>query len=36
VALRTDDGIYWVSNTLLGTLSEQQMLAIAGSLRPVG
>ena len=36
VALRTDDAVYWVSNTLLGTLSEQQMLAIAGSLRPAG
>jgi hypothetical protein len=34
VALRSGDAVYWVSNTLLGTLSEQQMLAIAASLRP--
>ena len=31
VAWRTRDGAYWVSNTLLQTLSERQMLAIARS-----
>jgi hypothetical protein len=35
VAWRTDRGIYWVSNTLLQTLSERQMLAIAESTRPL-
>jgi LCP family protein required for cell wall assembly len=33
VAWRTDDGVYWVSNTLLQTLSERQMLGIARSVR---
>jgi polyisoprenyl-teichoic acid--peptidoglycan teichoic acid transferase len=33
VAWRTGDGVYWVSNTLLQTLSEAQMLAIARSAR---
>jgi LCP family protein required for cell wall assembly len=33
VAWRTDDGVYWVSNTLLQTLTERQMLAIARSAR---
>jgi len=35
VAWRTDEGVYWVSNTLLQTLSERQMLAIAESTRPL-
>ena len=35
VAWRTPQGIYWVSNTLLQTLSERQMLAIAESTRPL-
>jgi LCP family protein required for cell wall assembly len=33
VAWRTDEGSYWVSNSLLQTLSEKQMLAIARSAR---
>jgi LCP family protein required for cell wall assembly len=36
VALRTPRAVYWVSNTLLLTLSDTQMLAIAGSLQPLG
>jgi LCP family protein required for cell wall assembly len=35
VAWRTPQGVYWVSNTLLQTLSERQMLAIAESTRPL-
>jgi hypothetical protein len=33
IAWRTDRGVYWVQNTLLQTLSEDQMLAIAKSTR---
>ena len=33
VAWRTDDGAYWVSNTLLQSLSEEEMLGIAVSAR---
>ena len=33
VAFRTKNAVYWVSNTLLQTLSERQMLAIARSMR---
>ena len=33
VAWRTDKAVYWVSNTLLQTLSERQMLAIARETR---
>jgi LCP family protein required for cell wall assembly len=33
VAWRTDKAAYWISNTLLQTLSERQMLAIARSAR---
>jgi len=36
VAFRTPKAVYWVSNTLLQTLTERQMLAIAGSLTRVG
>jgi hypothetical protein len=36
VAWRTKKAAYWVSNTLLQTLSERQMLGIAQSLRHVG
>jgi LCP family protein required for cell wall assembly len=36
VALQTPRGVYWVSNTLLGSLSEKQMLALAQSLTRVG
>ncbi len=32
VAWRTPHGVYWVSNTLTDTLTNQQMIAIAGSL----
>jgi LCP family protein required for cell wall assembly len=35
VAWRTRRAVYWVSNTLLQTLSERQMLAIARSARPL-
>ena len=35
VAWRTRKAVYWVSNTLLQTLSERQMLAIARSARPL-
>ena len=33
VALRTEDAVYWVSNTLSQTLTNEQMLDIAASLR---
>jgi LCP family protein required for cell wall assembly len=36
VAWRTRHGSYWVSNTLLRTLTNKQMLAIAGSVRSLG
>ena len=36
VAWRTPRGVYWVSNTLSLTLTNQQMLAIARSLTRVG
>ncbi|MDQ3631579.1 MAG: LCP family protein [Actinomycetota bacterium] len=36
VAWRTDRAVYWVSNTLLQTLSEKQMLGLAGGLTRVG
>ncbi|MFM9139439.1 MAG: hypothetical protein ACKOTH_02615, partial [Solirubrobacterales bacterium] len=36
VALRTPNGSYWVSNTLSRTLTNQQMLAIAKSLKRLG
>jgi LCP family protein required for cell wall assembly len=36
VAWRTSRGAYWVSNTLLRSLTERQMLALASSLTRVG
>ena len=36
VAWRTERGVYWVSNTLLRTLTNRQMLALARSLTRVG
>jgi hypothetical protein len=36
VAWRSRRGSYWVSNTLLRTLTNKQMLAIARSLRSLG
>lgn len=36
VSWRTDDGVYWVSNTLLQTLTAKQMLGIASSLTRLG
>ena len=36
VAYRTKKAVYWVSNTLLETLTNQQMLALAQSLTRVG
>jgi polyisoprenyl-teichoic acid--peptidoglycan teichoic acid transferase len=36
IAWRTPRGVYWLHNTLLQTLSEQQMLAIAKSTRTLG
>jgi polyisoprenyl-teichoic acid--peptidoglycan teichoic acid transferase len=33
VAWRTPKAVYWISNTLLQTLSERQMMAIARSAR---
>jgi LCP family protein required for cell wall assembly len=36
VAWRTKKDAYWVSNTLTQSLSESQMLAIAGSMRRLG
>jgi LCP family protein required for cell wall assembly len=36
VAWRTARAVYWVSNTLLRSLSEKQMLALASSLTRVG
>jgi hypothetical protein len=35
VVLRTDEGTYWVVNTLLDTLSNETMLAIAKGLKPL-
>jgi hypothetical protein len=36
VAVRTPRAVYWVSNTLLLSLTNRQMLAIARSLQPIG
>jgi len=36
VAWRTREGCFWVSNSLLQKLSEQQMLSIARSARALG
>lgn len=36
VAWRTDEAVYWVSNTLLLSLTEKQMLGIARSARRLG
>jgi hypothetical protein len=36
VAWRTDQAVYWVSNTLSARLSDAQMLAVARSLVRVG
>jgi hypothetical protein len=36
VAWRTPQGVYWVSNTLLQTLSKKQMLSIARTARVLG
>jgi LCP family protein required for cell wall assembly len=36
VSFRAGDGVYWVSNTLLQTLTEKQMLGIAQSMTRVG
>ena len=36
VAWRTNRAVYWLHNTLLQTISEQQMLAIAKSMRTLG
>jgi polyisoprenyl-teichoic acid--peptidoglycan teichoic acid transferase len=36
VAWKTKRATYWVSNTLVRTISSKQMLAIASSLRRLG
>jgi hypothetical protein len=36
VSWRTDAAVYWVSNTLLQTLSNTQMLALARSVSKIG
>ena len=36
VAWRTRKAVYWVSNTLTQSLSSQQMIGIAASLRRLG
>ena len=36
VALKTKRAVYWVANTLTLSLSNKQMLAIAGSLQRIG
>ena len=36
VALRSGGATYWVVNTLLDSLSNETMIAIAKGLRPVG
>jgi polyisoprenyl-teichoic acid--peptidoglycan teichoic acid transferase len=36
VAWKTPRAVYWISNTLLQTLSDKQMIAIAGSLARLG
>jgi hypothetical protein len=36
VAFKTEKAAYWVSNTLLRSLNNRQMLAIARSLTRVG
>jgi polyisoprenyl-teichoic acid--peptidoglycan teichoic acid transferase len=36
VAWRTPRAVYWVSNTLAGSLSARQMIALAASLRVFG
>ena len=35
IAWRTNKAVYWISNTLLLTLNERQMIAIARSTRPL-
>jgi hypothetical protein len=35
IALREKDASYWVSNTLLNTLSNETMIAIAKGLKPL-
>lgn len=34
VGFKTPQGSYWISNTLLGTLSEEEMLGVAESMTP--
>ena len=34
VGWKTEDAAYWVSNTLTGDLSEDQMIAVAESMKP--
>ena len=36
VAWHSGGDVYWLSNTLLQTLSDPEMLAIAASTRPLG
>jgi hypothetical protein len=36
IVLRTPNASYWVVNTLLDALSNETMVAIAKSLRPLG
>jgi polyisoprenyl-teichoic acid--peptidoglycan teichoic acid transferase len=36
VAWKSDDAVYWVTNTLAETLSERQLLSIAHAARPLG
>ena len=36
IAWRTKDAVYWVSNTLLQTLSRSQMIGIARASRALG
>jgi hypothetical protein len=34
VGWKTKDAAYWVSNTLTGDLTEDQMIAVAESMKP--
>jgi len=36
VSWKTKQGVYWVANSLLRTLTNKQMLGIAGSVHPIG
>jgi hypothetical protein len=36
VAFKTQTAVYWISNTLTDTIPNQQLIAMAASMRPAG